>query len=83
MIMLYNFGKHVLFVLPVLRENKQLFRVVELLQDIRQELAPPPLASTQLHQQQTCMQTDLRSSADAQLLEELFTSLCVKRVLQH
>lgn len=81
--MLYNFCKSVLFVLPVLREDKKLLGVVELLQDVGQELAPPPLASTQLHQQQTSMQTDLRSSADAQLLKELLTRLGVKRVLQH
>lgn len=72
-----------LFVLPVLREDEKLLGVVELLKDVGQELAPPPLASTQLHQQQTSMQTDLRSSTDAQLLKELLARLGMKRVMQH
>lgn len=69
--------------LPVLREDEQLLRVVKLLQDIGQELAPPPLTSTQLHQQQTRVQTDLRSPTDTQLLKELLARLGMKRVLQY
>ena len=68
---------------PVLGEDEQLLRVVELLQDVREELAPPALPSTQLHQQQARVQTDLGRAADAQVLEELLAGLRVERALQH
>lgn len=38
-----------LMALPVLGEDEQLFWVVELLQYVGEELAPPALASTELH----------------------------------
>lgn len=69
--------------LPVLRKNKQLLRVVELLKHIGEELSPPALASTQLHQQQAGVQTDLWCSADAEVFEELLAGLSVEGALQH
>lgn len=70
-------------VLPILREDEQLFRVVELLQDVGEELAPPALATAELHQQQAGVKTDLRSSADAKVFEELLTGLGMEGTLEH
>ena len=68
---------------PVLGEDKQLFRVVELLQHVGEELAPPALAATQLHQQQAGVEADLGCAADTQVLEELLARLVVEGALQH
>jgi len=70
-------------VLPILREDEQLFRVVELLQDVGEELAPPALAAAELHQQQAGVKTDLRSPADAKVFEELLTGLGMEGTLEH
>lgn len=68
---------------PVLREDEQLLRVVELLQDVGEELAPPALSSTQLNQQQAGVETDLRRPTDAEVFEELLTGLGMEGTLQH
>ena len=68
---------------PVLREDEQLLRVVELLQDVGEELAPPALSSTQLNQQQASVETDLRRPTDAEVFEELLTGLGMEGTLQH
>lgn len=70
-------------VLPVLWKDEQLFGVVELLQDVGDELTPPGLGSTQLHEQQAGVQSDLRSTADTQLLKELLTHLRLEHTPQH
>lgn len=69
--------------LPVLGKDEQLFRVVELLQYIREELAPPALASTKLHQQQAGMKSDLGRPTDAKMFEELLTGLGMECALEH
>lgn len=69
--------------LPVLGKDEQLFRVVELLQYIREELAPPALASTKLHQQQASMKSDLGRPTDAKMFEELLTGLGMECALEH
>lgn len=70
-------------VLPVLWEDEQLLRVVELLQDVGDELTPPALGSTQLYEQQAGVQSDLRSTADTQLLKELLAHLRLEHSPQH
>lgn len=67
-----------MFMLPVLREDEQLLRVIELLQDVGKELTPPALCPTQLHQQQAGVQADFGRPADAQLLKELLACLSMK-----
>lgn len=69
--------------LPVLGEDEQLLRVVELLQYVGEELAPPALTSTQLHQQQAGVKTDLRCPTDAKVFEKLLTGLGMEGTLEH
>lgn len=69
--------------LPVLRENEQLFRIVELLQHVGDKLAPPAFASTELHQQQASMKTDLGRPTDTEVLEKLFTGFSMEGALEH
>lgn len=60
-----------------------MFRIVELLQYVGEKLAPPALASTELHQQQAGMKTDLRRPTDAKVFEELLTGLGMEGALEH
>lgn len=69
--------------LPVLGEDEQLLRVVELLQYIREKLAPPVLASTKLHQQKASMKTDLGGTTDTKVFEKLLACLGMEGTLEH
>lgn len=70
------------YVLPVLRKDKELFWIVEFLQNIGKELTPPALASTELHQQQTSVKPNFRCPTDTKVFEEFLTGLGMEGTLE-